>query len=332
MTPNDESAQDSWRTERKKAAMSGPGLKKVRMEGFRGIGHGTVDGLADVTILVGRNNSGKSTVLEAVSRTLASLQAIDVVGRHVGLVWQQIRNDREGIPKELWYGGHQDKIFKVVLSFPRFELVLEGAKGALSVKAGSPRRKVGATTSVTFWPSDARNRDIEGRLWPEVIRKRKDKTILGVLSNVFGSPIEQLQMLPDGRLYVLSPAMGLPCDVYGDGFRLALRALIMLVSIQDALFLIEEPETHQHPGSLGRFAEAVCGLAREQRVQVIATTQSIESVRAYRKAAKASGREFAAFHLSLSEGGHLTSRRLDAETFDRLDATGLDIRELDLYG
>jgi predicted ATPase len=42
-------------------------LTSVKIEGFRGVREGGVEGLAPISILVGPNNSGKSTVLEAIA-------------------------------------------------------------------------------------------------------------------------------------------------------------------------------------------------------------------------------------------------------------------------
>jgi len=41
-------------------------LKAVELEGFRGIGKGEVGGLEQVNLIVGKNNSGKSSLLEAL--------------------------------------------------------------------------------------------------------------------------------------------------------------------------------------------------------------------------------------------------------------------------
>src|SRR6266571_6439785 len=41
-------------------------IEKLEIENYRGIAHGEISGLAPLTILVGPNSSGKSTVLEAL--------------------------------------------------------------------------------------------------------------------------------------------------------------------------------------------------------------------------------------------------------------------------
>ena len=41
-------------------------IKEVEIENFRGIRKGTLTSLKGINILVGRNNTGKSTILEAI--------------------------------------------------------------------------------------------------------------------------------------------------------------------------------------------------------------------------------------------------------------------------
>ena len=45
-------------------------LESVVMKNFRGIREGQLHGLTDVNLLIGRNNSGKTTIVEAIMRAL----------------------------------------------------------------------------------------------------------------------------------------------------------------------------------------------------------------------------------------------------------------------
>jgi len=53
----------------------------IRVKGFRGIREGVIDNLEDLTILIGRNGSGKSTILEALYLTSAWINP-----------WDELRN------------------------------------------------------------------------------------------------------------------------------------------------------------------------------------------------------------------------------------------------
>lgn len=182
-----------------------------------------------------------------------------------------------------------------------------------------------------FRPLDAINQSIENSLWPRLLAKRHDRALTKALNDLFKMDVEQLQVLPDQRLLLLFADFSLPLDVQGDGARAALRCLMMLSALQGTLLILEEPECHQHPGSLERFAIAVCRQAKEQEVQLLISTHSAECVRAFLNASEKVGSESAVFHLQL-EDGLLDATRLAPDAVKTLQATGVDLRFLDLYG
>jgi predicted ATPase len=197
------------------------------------------------------------------------------------------------------------------------------------VTAAQVAKFIGGVT--LFRPLEATNRNIERQFWSRLLANRRDKTLTKTLNAIFGLQAEGFQLLPDNRLMVLFEEFSLPLDLQGDGTRAALRALIVLTMMQGTLFLMEEPESHQHPGSLERFAQAVCSLAREQEVQLIISTHSRECVTSFLSAAEKTKLEGSVFHLTL-ENGRQEARRLDAEAVETLQSTGVDVRFLDLYG
>src|SRR5262245_3825313 len=88
-------------------SMSG-GLDAVEIRGFRGIRQGALEGLSDVNVLVGRNNSGKTTVAEAISRAAQEIAGrvdlsytVDVVGRDRRQYWQAVRRESSPAPREI---------------------------------------------------------------------------------------------------------------------------------------------------------------------------------------------------------------------------------------
>lgn len=79
-------------------------LKALTIENFKGIHHGTLTDLAQVNVLVGRNNSGKSTVLEALVLSKLSITRDDLLG-HRGIEYflldRHVERQTSGV-SELW--------------------------------------------------------------------------------------------------------------------------------------------------------------------------------------------------------------------------------------
>jgi AAA15 family ATPase/GTPase len=89
-------------------------VKSVQISRFRGIREGKIEGFADVNLLVGRNNSGKSTVVEAIHRLAYSVPGnpIDPLGRGTS-VWSGVRGEGSLYPHELWYALDQGQAISI---------------------------------------------------------------------------------------------------------------------------------------------------------------------------------------------------------------------------
>ena len=327
-------------------------LAGLDLRNFRGVQEGTISDFAAINILVGKNNSGKTTVLEALTR-LANRYChernidADILNRRMMDLWATPRNEREEYPPELWYRHDQEAPVSAIARLIFQPGVATQGDVTMSMRKTAPTvmQSVASDTfsenrkgdvlkflkGVTlFRPQDGTNRIVELLHWPQLLTNRRDKALTRIMNSVFGLEAESFNLLPDQRLMILFEEFSVPLDVQGDGARTALRALMVLTLLEDTLFLMEEPECHQHPGSLERYAKAVATLAKEQRIQLVLTTHSAECTRAFLAAAKHVGSDSAVFHLSLDKGKQ-AARRLDADAVESLATTGVDVRFLDLY-
>lgn len=329
-------------------------LDNVKIRRLRGINEGEISGLVDVNILIGRNNCGKSTVAEAISYLAYSIDGSpmpDAQGRLQRVVWSEVRCESHDPKPEMWFRsntGHPIEIHGTLSTKDEF---VRSVGSAITRDQAHiqpiDRRELSAASKATmfiardfvqrvavFRPSDGADNRIETLLWKQLLATRKDKVITASINEIFGTNVEALHVLPgkDGKaeMQLAYPQYSLPIDVQGDGTRTALRCLMVLADRNNTMMILEEPECHQHPGSLAKFASAMCKQARGQGVQLLLTTHSLECVRAFLAGAGAAGAEAAVFHLKLEEG-QLQSRKLESDTFDGLEDAGLDVRCLDLY-
>jgi len=123
-----------------------PYIKGIKLERFRGIKEGAVDGLEDLTILVGKNGAGKSTILEALYLASAWLEPRDpvrgaskydyIVERRGG------RGDWSTSRDVIWYSMDTQKDITITLDLGkmRAEYILHHPTGKLWLRIDNVRK------------------------------------------------------------------------------------------------------------------------------------------------------------------------------------------------
>jgi hypothetical protein len=324
-------------------------VKSVQISRFRGIREGAVRNFADVNLLVGRNNSGKTTVVEAIHRVaIAATNGRDLINRGAD-VWRTTRAEDNDTPPQIWYRLDQAEPITISIEFGKADLreeeriVLTASTQGNSTTYEAPVSFQGTAAfsreealkflggATVFRVEDGRNLNIERTLWQRIIGPRHDKALTLALNTIFGQHADSYTLLPDSKVWLLFPTYSVPLDSQGDGNRAALRCLTLLTVLRRTLLIAEEVECHQHPSSLTAFAKALCKQAKDQEVQLFLPTQSRDCVRAFLLAANEAGAESAVFHLKL-DTGVLEATRLAPGAAQTLLDTGVDVRFLDLYG
>jgi hypothetical protein len=128
-------------------------------------------------------------------------------------------------------------------------------------------------------------------------------------------------------LYLLHNQMGpAPLSVFGDALRRVVLLATTISALRDGVLFVDEIETGLHVGALARVFTWLIAQAHRFRVQVIATTHSLEAVDALLAGSQGSPGSFVAFHLDQTE--EMTrARRFDADLLNRLRGErGLDVR------
>jgi hypothetical protein len=274
-------------------------LIRVDIEGLRGIQRGSVSGLEPLTVIVGPNNSGKTTFLEAIQLSDQGPQRDRLVESMRRRGWLGETSVQALVPS-----GHAS--LAMTESAPdsgarerRLHVTVD--RGTLAVRAQNAQRDVQAVVvgreGLTSWagnpegPSQVSfleasttaagpSRFVE--LFSRADLAGRRDWLIALLRPLLPTIKDLRIVVPDGQpmLYVDDGRTRWPLAVAGEGFKRAFAIAAQLVVEDAPLILIEEPENHLHIGAMASIARlfwqatapAPEGFAR----QLIVTTHSLD--------------------------------------------------------
>ena len=334
-------------------------LTSLEIENFKSIRSGKMSDLAQVNVLVGRNNSGKSTVLDAILLMRCAFALDDYVGKS-GLdqiINRRVQRGSKGF-KELAHMLETNapsvlnaefipgisilqREFAILQRwwFDRNQVELEFQEN--DSRIGQPRR-VTPRSSVYDYKDSTSQEHVAAAgqsnvhflrfitlsqlidsstirvpyvepIWEKLIINRQDRTLRGLVNEIYKLDIESFNMTPFGgsnRLVASLPQYSVAVDWLGDGLRYAINILSIGLLMKKTALLLEEPETHQHPESLRLLTETLFKLAKQQELQLFLTTHSMEFIGFALEAAEKEEIDLALHHLSLDQQGNFESRAI----------------------
>ena len=281
-------------------------IHSVEIKNLRGIREGKLEKLSPLTVLVGPNGCGKSTVLDAMffgADSLPPRALAQTVLRRKGV--------REGARWLVWRADETRGVLVTLVDEDRgpyqrsfqFKTPEQNELARLFIQ-DSTSGYGHATASLIFSVTGehAPKYDYKGnfsKVVPEV------RLIAGYMDN--GEPLHKLysrtvekgrrqqvkfvlgQLMPGFRdveiltegdtpiLHLLFDEYSVPAVLAGDGIHALLRLVLELSALPQGLVLLEEPEVHQHPASVRQCARTIWATVR-QGIQVVLTTHSLEFI------------------------------------------------------
>ena len=117
-------------------------------------------------------------------------------------------------------------------------------------------------------------------------------------------------------------------DDLGDGAKNAIIYVAALLTLRNTAVLIEEPETHQHPAGLATVLSFMLKIAKQNNLQLIITTHSIELIKIVQELVRKHELPLKIFYLERTENGIVDVRELKKIDLQILEKLGLDPRFL----
>ena len=125
--------------------------------------------------------------------------------------------------------------------------------------------------------------------------------------------VQDVQILTEGDipvLYLTFETHALPAAMVSDGIRSMTRLVLEMATRKDGVVTLEEPEVHQHPGSLRQTTKVVWAAVR-RGIQVVISTHSLELIDALlSESTKEDLEKMALYRLLLLENGEFRSTRV----------------------
>jgi len=295
-------------------------LPDLRIVGFRAFKELEIKRLGRVNLLTGKNNSGKSSVLEAL-RLYASAGS-----KNVALELADARDENAGADPSSELAALNLFNGRITVNdlgrSPRFEigpveggetvrLIAEAGRWDLSTKQffahGVPAVKFRfggrATAVLTSNQRDAISDPdpaqyigpsgdpvaMIGELWKRVSLTPLEDTLVECLS-LISSDIERVSLLPSNStshptpfVRVRGASRPIPLRSLGDGMIRLFGIALALVNAKDEFLLIDEVENGIHYSVLPRLWNFIAQNAERLNVQVFATTHSWDCITAFQQ-------------------------------------------------
>lgn len=303
-------------------------IKRVTIHRFKGIEEGVVDGITQINLIMGRNNSGKSSFLEALH--LMNSGVIDTeyeyaLGNSIAKI-NRIINIRNQNAERLIY-RYEGKS-RITITYDN------GEEGTFSL----PKQELsGRDVSTALFDKIIFNNwaNILGRTWERLKRYGRVQPIVDVISKSYNIPnLEDIEYVPSGHWLAMirtnNTLSGYYLDQFGDGIKPALSLLALLYSTNPPVILIEDFENHQHPGALRELSEVLMQYAHKMNAQIFFATHSLDLVTSVISASKKVGLGSRIIFFRL-EGGKLKAEALEAPSIEAVTDLGIDVRYRDMY-
>ena len=305
--------------------MSTLAFDSLRIQNFRGIKDLRVARLGRVNLIVGKNNSGKTSVLEALHLYSASDKAAELLellkSRHQASGSTVIDRRRNVVLSPLFHGceagppsGHSEKRPRVVIG---------------PIEQGERTLTIEMSGHVKFGPSILGTRvdglDFVGRSTFVSATGLEGRQSAAMWDVVALTPLEDdvnraLRLIaPDFERLVFRSIEGesrtrvafvklqgrdypVPLRSLGDGMNRIFGIALAMVRAKGGCFLIDEVENGLHYSIQPDLWRLIFQTARELDVQVFATTHGYDCVRAFEEAARESEEEGLVIRLARKNG------------------------------
>ncbi len=274
-------------------------LKQLNIRNFRLFEHLQMDGLRRVNLIAGKNNTGKTALLEAlrIMKAGEDLSVINYIlqqrGQHQINYWE--RYDplfcRSALLKA---GGNQLEIsidgfrlMRTPAGIRNTNYVFKAIKGSAQnehqlIQNNPFQHPIIPRDVAVYIPFAVNDYFPLEQLWESIVLTPKEDEVMAILRESILPTLVRLDVKAD-RILVRISGEDNPVSLksLGDGAQRMLLIAIALVSAKNNLLLIDEIEAGLHYSVLEKLWEIIFRFAERLNVQVFATTHSSDAIKGF---------------------------------------------------
>lgn len=276
-------------------------LTQLKIQNFRLFKHLHIEGLRRINLFAGKNNSGKTALLEAL-RIMAAGEDLSVMeyileqrGRQTANFWEAydplfyrpaLQSSLSGQPVPFRINDFGiDRAAKGEKSTD-YSLLIKGNRQDLNHLRNNSRfplpGKLQPNDTAVFIPFGANDFFPLERLWESIVLTPKEDQVINILKESILPTLVRLDVKPDRTLVRLEgESKPLPLASLGDGAQRMLLIAVALVSAKDNLLLLDEIEAGLHYSVLEKLWAVIFRYADQLNVQVFATTHSSDAIKSF---------------------------------------------------
>ena len=282
-------------------------LEQLKIHGYRGFSSFALDGLAQVNVILGKNDAGKTSLIEAVEMLVAAREdplfytrslvrrgeiladprheksRLDVTGLFYG------RRSEEGARFEISAGREAVSCEVVMANLApdntheeeQSQLALRFSLATRTFDLGLPAyRKNGLVVlpSVLFLDSSKIRQSNLARLWSDILLSPEEERVVDVL-RIIEPKIDRIAFTSEGAfLKIKGEKARVSMGSLGDGIQRMLQLALCLANSKSHVLLIDEIETGLHYSAMRGMWKIVLEASERLGVQIFASTHSLDAL------------------------------------------------------
>lgn len=341
-------------------------FENIKINNFRGIKSAEIGGLKGVNLFWGKNNCGKSTLLDAlfIISGLSNPQlplTVNFLRDYVSFgekdLFLNFYNFQTSSPIEFYSKNEHERHLSInLVSNSKTDVAnldSDSATNLIKKEFGYRldysydgkayyselifKSEDGKATMLT---DDEYNESLRCKYLPpkfkfiasidglkEMFENKDEKFLLDILK-VISPEVEDLQLAEDTVLVDIGKEQRIPINLMGDGIRKLLAIILGIYECRNGVLLIDEIDNGLHYSVVGKVWEAVISYANYNNTQVFATTHNIDSLKGFNEAVKVMDRAgcVSAFKLVHTPDGELKSFRYLPDQLDYAIKQEIEVR------